>query len=167
MDNHMHTKDLTNDAKTILLLCGRFGKNDTSKPFSLREYNHLTDWMLDIKIRPADLLAPGTSQLLEKLPCEIDGDRVKRLLERGAAMALAIDKWTSSGVWVICRSDEGYPMRLKKHLKKQAPAILYGVGQAELLQRGGLAVVGSRNVDSLGEQFARLAVGACAKQVRT
>ncbi len=164
MDMNMHTKDLTNDAKTILLLCGRFGKNDAAKPFSLREYNRLTDWMLDKKIRPADLLAAGESQLLETLPREIDADRVKRLLGRGAAMALAIDKWTSSGVWVICRSDEDYPVRIKQHLKKQAPAILYGVGHAGSLQRGGLAVVGPRNVDNTGEQFTRLAVAACSKQ---
>jgi len=164
MDMNMHTKDLTNDAKAILLLCGRFGKNDAAKPFSLREYNRLTDWMLDKRIRPADLLAAGESQLLETLPREIDGDRVKRLLGRGAAMALVIDKWTSSGVWVSCRSDEDYPVRLKQHLKKQAPAILYGVGHAGLLQRGGLAVVGSRNVDNTGEQFTRLAVAACSKQ---
>jgi len=164
MDMNMHTKDLTNDAKTILLLCGRFGKNDAAKPFSLREYNRLTDWMLDKKIRPADLLAAGESQLLETLPREIDADRVKRLLGRGAAMALAIDKWTSSGVWVSCRSDDDYPVRLKQHLKKQAPAILYGVGHSGLLQRGGLAVVGSRNVDYTGEQFTRQAVAACSKQ---
>ncbi len=164
MDMNMHTKDLTNDAKSILLLCGRFGKNDAAKPFSLREYNRLTDWMLDKRIRPADLLAAGKTQLLETLPREIDGDRVKRLLERGAAMALAIDKWISIGVWVSCRSDEDYPVRLKQHLKKQAPAILYGVGHAGLLQRGGIAVVGSRNVDNSGEQFTRLAVAACSEQ---
>ena len=161
---NMDTKDMTNDAKTILLLCGRFGKNDVAKPFSLREYNRLTDWMLDIKIRPADLLTGRQSQLLETLPREIDGERVKRLLGRGAAMALAIDKWISSGVWVICRSDVEYPVRLKQHLKKQAPPILYGVGNAGLLQMGGLAVVGSRNVDNQGEQFTRLAVAACSKQ---
>jgi len=160
----MYTKDLTNDAKAILLLCGRFGKNDAAKPLSLREYNRLTDWMLDKKIRPADLLAAGKAQLLETLPREIDVDRIKRLLKRGAAMALAIEKWTSSGVWIICRSDEDYPVRLKQHLKKQAPPILYGVGHPGLLQKGGLAVVGSRNVDNNGEQFTRLAVAACAKQ---
>ena len=164
MNMNMDTKDLTNDAKTILLLCGRFGKNDVAKPFSLREYNRLTDWMLNKKIRPADLLSGGQPQLLETLPREIDDDRVKRLLERGAAMAMAIEKWASSGVWIICRSDEDYPVRLKQHLKKQAPPILYGVGHPGLLQKGGLAVVGSRNVDNNGEQFTRLAVAACAKQ---
>lgn len=164
MGKSMQTRNLTDDAKAILLICGRFGKNDAARPFSLREYNRLTDWMMDKRIRPADLLVTGSSQRLKTLPRDIDAERTKRLLARGAAMALAIDKWTSSGVWVICRSDADYPVRLKQHLKKQAPAILYGVGPAGLLGRGGLAVVGSRNVDSSGEQFARLAVGACAKQ---
>ena len=104
----------------------------------------------------------GASKLLASLPRDIDGDRVKRLLERGAAMALAVDRWASSGVWVICRGDAEYPVRLKHHLKKQAPAILYGVGHAGLLQGGGLAVVGSRNVDHTGEKFTRRAVVACA-----
>jgi len=51
--------NLTEDAKAILLLCGRFGKNgDTSaaKALSLREYNRLADWMINERIRPADLL---------------------------------------------------------------------------------------------------------------
>lgn len=164
MGKLMQTINLTDDAKAILLLCGRFGKKDAARPFSLGEYNRLTDWMLDKRIRPADLLVTGASQLLETLPHDIDAERVKRLLTRGAAMALAIDKWTSSGVWVICRSDADYPARLKQHLKKQAPAILYGVGPAGLLNRGGLAVVGSRNVDAKGEQFTRQAVAACSLQ---
>ena len=164
MDISMQTRNLTDDAKAILLLCGRFGKNDAARPLSLGEYNRLTDWMMDKRIRPADFLVTGSSQLLEALPYDMDAERVKRLLGRGAAMALAIDKWTSSGVWVICRSDADYPVRLKQHLKKQAPAILYGVGPAGLLGRGGLAVVGSRNVDSTGEQFTRQAVSACSRQ---
>ena len=82
MNMNMDTKDLTNDAKSILLICGRFGKSDVAKPFSLGEYNRLTDWMLDKRIRPADLLTGGQPQLLETLPREIDGERVKRLLER-------------------------------------------------------------------------------------
>jgi predicted Rossmann fold nucleotide-binding protein DprA/Smf involved in DNA uptake len=164
MDKLMQTRNFTDDAKTILLLCGRFGKNDATRPLSLGEYNRLTDWMLDKRIRPADLLAIEASQLLETLPHDIDAERFKRLLARGAAMALAIDKWTSSGIWVICRSDADYPARLKQHLKKQAPAILYGIGPAGLLNRGGLAVVGSRNVDSQGEQFTRQAVTACSQQ---
>lgn len=154
----MNIKDLTNDAKAILLLCGRFGKKDTSdavKPFSLREYNHLADLMLDRHARPGDLLSSPGNRLLETFPSGMDVARMKILLSRGVAMALAIEKWTNNGIWVICRSDSFYPERLKQHLKKQAPAVLYGVGDIDLLLRGGLAVVGSRNIDNQGETFTR------------
>lgn len=154
----MNIKKLTNDAKAILLLCGRFGKKDTGnavKPFSLREYNQLADWMIDRHARPGDLLTNAGNRLLETFPSGIDVARMKILLSRGAAMALAVEKWTNNGIWVICRSDSFYPERLKQHLKKQAPAVLYGVGDIDLLLRGGLAVVGSRNIDNQGETFTR------------
>lgn len=151
----MKTLELTNDAKAILLLCGRFGKSDEEKPLALGEYNHLTDWMRDRNIRPSDLIVDTAARILEETPPTIDRIRVKRLLSRGATMALAIEKWTNYGIWVICRSDSAYPLRLKQHLKKQAPPILYGVGDIDLLSRGGLAVVGSRNIDREAELFTR------------
>lgn len=160
----MGAVNLTNDAKSILLLCGRFGKDDTIKPFGLREYNRLTYWMRDIGIRPADLLTAEAARHLAAAPGDIDGDRLRRLLGRGAAMALAVDKWTNHGLWIICRSDELYPMRMKAHLKDQAPPILFGVGPADRLNQGGLAVVGSRNVDAAGEEYTRRAATACAGQ---
>ena len=134
------------------------------KPLALKEYNRLADWMLDVHIRPADLLEASAVRHLEKLPRDIPKERVTSLLKRGAAMALAVDKWAGAGIWVVCRSDADYPARLKQHLKKQAPPILYGIGPIELLQTGGLAVVGSRNVDQAGEQFARQVACACAEQ---
>jgi predicted Rossmann fold nucleotide-binding protein DprA/Smf involved in DNA uptake len=154
----MNIKELTNDAKAILLLCGCFGKKDRGnavKPFSLREYNQLADWMMDRHARLGDLLTNTGTRFLETFPSGIDVARMKRLLSRGAAMALAVEKWTNNGIWVICRSDSFYPERLKQHLKKQAPAVLYGVGDIDLLLRGGLAVVGSRNIDNQGETYAR------------
>ena len=93
----------------------------------------------------------------------VQPDRMKSLLARGAAMALAIEKWTNKGLWVLCRSDQDYPQRLKQHLKRNAPPILYGAGERELLSKGGLAVVGSRNIDEDGEGFAR-EVGRCAAE---
>lgn len=154
----MNTRELTKDAKAILLLCGRFGKNDAidgTKPLSLSEYNRLAGWLVACKARPADFLSDAATDLLVGAPAGIDTDRIKNLLSRGAAMALAVEKWTNSGIWVICRSDAAYPERLKHHLKKQAPPILYGIGEIDLVSRGGLAVVGSRNIDNEGELFTR------------
>jgi predicted Rossmann fold nucleotide-binding protein DprA/Smf involved in DNA uptake len=149
----MNTRELTNDAKAILLLCGHFGKRDAVSPLNLKEYNYLADWMQDNKIRPSDLITKEGISLVKKAPAAIEIKRVLKLLARGATMALAIEKWTNNGIWIVCRSDAAYPQRLKQHLKKQAPPILYGVGDIELLNNGGLAVVGSRNVDARGKSF--------------
>jgi predicted Rossmann fold nucleotide-binding protein DprA/Smf involved in DNA uptake len=149
----MNTRELTNDAKAILLLCGRFGKNDAVKPLNLREYNRLADWMQNRHIRPSDLIGESGRYLFKEAPSAIDNTRIHKLLARGAAMALAIEKWTNSGIWVVCRSDAAYPQRLKQHLKRQSPPILYGIGDIALLSHGGLAVVGSRNVNAGGQSF--------------
>ena len=157
---------LTEDAKAILLLCGRFNSDNKNtkaeKPLSLGEYNRLADWMVKGKLRPADLLQspPDTETLGTAL--NIDGPRIQGLLSRGAAMALAVEKWSHSGIWIVCRSDQQYPSRLKKHLKRQAPPVLFGVGDVGLVNMGGLAIVGSRNVDAEGEAFTRKVAQACA-----
>ena len=159
-------KQLTEDAKAILLLCGRFGESDangTVKPLSLGEYNRIADWMVDRKLRPADLLKDTFDVIQPDSPLNIDGRRIQKLLSRGGAMALAVEKWTHNGIWIVCRSDEGYPQRLKKQLKKQAPPVLFGVGDPTLLSAGGLAIVGSRNVDAKGEVFTHKVAEACAE----
>lgn len=55
-------------------------------------------------------------------------------------------------------------MRLKKHLRGDAPPVLYGCGDAAILGTGGLAVVGSRHVDDAlvkyTESIGRLAAAA-------
>ncbi|MFN6480530.1 DNA-processing protein DprA [Nostoc sp. DedQUE07] len=62
-------------------------------------------------------------------------------------LSLAVEKWTNQGLWVLGRSDTNYPKRLKQRLRHSAPAILYGIGNVELLSMGGLAIIGSRDVD--------------------
>jgi len=88
---------------------------------------------------------------------------MKSLLGRGASMAISVEKWINKGLWVMCRSDDDYPQRLKKHLKRVAPPILYGAGDRALLSNGGLAVVGSRNINGEAKSFAH-AVGQGAAQ---
>ena len=159
-------KQLTEDAKAILLLCGRLGESDangSAKPLSLGEYNRLADWIVDRKRKPADLLKDTFDVKQSESSMNIDGQRIRKLLSRGAAMALSVEKWTHNGIWIVCRSDEGYPQRLKKQLKKQAPPVLFCVGDHSLLSAGGLAIVGSRNVDAKGEVFTHKVAEACAE----
>jgi predicted Rossmann fold nucleotide-binding protein DprA/Smf involved in DNA uptake len=84
------------------------------------------------------------------------------LLSRGTALAFNVEKWINKGIWILVRTDSRYPRRLIERLGGQAPPILYGSGDAELLEQGGLAVVGSRNVDTAGFDFAREVGEHCA-----
>jgi predicted Rossmann fold nucleotide-binding protein DprA/Smf involved in DNA uptake len=62
-------------------------------------------------------------------------------------LSQAVERWHTRAIWVVSRADAAYPGRLKARLKEDAPAVLYGCGDARLLDTGGLAVVGSRHVD--------------------
>lgn len=46
---------------------------------------------------------------------------------------------------MVTRSDAEYPKRLKQRLKTDCPPVLFGCGNKDLLNSGGLAVIGSRN----------------------
>ena len=90
-------------------------------------------------------------------------NRLETLLARGVQLGFSVEEWQRNGIWVMSRSDGDYPVRYKKHLKDKAPPLLFGVGNKALLTGGGVAIVGSRNVDAVGEAFTRKAAEACAR----
>jgi predicted Rossmann fold nucleotide-binding protein DprA/Smf involved in DNA uptake len=77
----------------------------------------------------------------------IEEARLQRLLGRGFMLSQAIERWQARAIWVVSRADDIYPRRLKTRLREDAPAVLYGCGDINLIETGGLAVVGSRYVD--------------------
>lgn len=149
------------DTQAILLLCGRFGERNGADPLSPGEYGRLVQWLKARELRPADLIECGVSTDL--VEAKLEPARMEALLARGAAMALATEKWLRSGLWIVSRGDENYPQRLKKKLGQDAPALLFGAGEHELLDAGGLAIVGSRNASDLELDFARDVAARCAK----
>jgi predicted Rossmann fold nucleotide-binding protein DprA/Smf involved in DNA uptake len=158
---------LTPDTQAILLLCGELGQRggNGSKPLGLRQYNALASWLKAQGLRPGDLLGAEARTKLAGLQApEVNSDRVIPLLDRGAALALVVERWERSGLWVISRSDSCYPERLKRYLGQAAPPLLYGVGSKDLLNRGGLVVVGSRDRSEEDGEFARRVGEHCAKE---
>lgn len=158
---------LTPDTQAVLLLCGELGQRGGNglKPLGLRQYNTLANWLKTEGLRPGDLLTPdGQTKLGGLQTAEVNSDRIAPLLERGAALALVVERWERSGLWVISRSDAAYPERLKRYLGQAAPPILYGVGSKSLLNRGGLAVVGSRDRSDEDGEFARRVGEHCAQE---
>ncbi len=158
---------LTADTQAVLLLCGELGQRGGNglKPLGLRQYNNLATWLKTEGLRPGDLLTiDGKTKLGGLQTAEVNPDRVSPLLERGTALALVVEKWERSGLWVISRSDGCYPERLKRYLGQAAPPLLYGVGSKSLLNRGGLAIVGSRDRTDADGDFARRVGEHCAHE---
>ncbi len=153
---------MSDDAKAIVLLCGRLGKDSDSEPLQQSEYTRLVRWLLSKGMRPSDLLEPN-NVAPAAAGTELPEQRLISLLKRGVQLGFVVETWNRSNIWVICRSDPDYPMRFKSHLKDQAPPILFGVGDRSLLQGGGLAIVGSRNIDAEAEDFTRGAAEWCAR----
>ncbi len=141
--------ELGPNTQAILLLTAPLlaGKTKRSvKPLSLGEFCRLERHLREMENQPADLLNPELLNGLEKTRLELDFERVRRLLGRGFLLALAVERWRARAIWIVTRADHDYPKRLTKRLQEKAPPVLYGCGNRDLIDRGGLAVVGSRNV---------------------
>jgi predicted Rossmann fold nucleotide-binding protein DprA/Smf involved in DNA uptake len=155
----------TRETQATLLLCGPLvaAKVKDVAPLSTGEFNDLLDHLQQSAASLADLLEPSRAAELLASPA-IEADRVRALLGRGFALSLAMEKWTNSGVWVMSREDEGYPERIKQKLKQHAPPLLYGCGEKSLIERGGVAIVGSRDIDPPGVDFTKLLGETCARE---
>ena len=139
------------NTRAILLLTAplSIGRKGQSSPKRLAagEYNRLARRLRELRRQPADLLGDGSRTLLEECRLDLDPERLGRLLDRGFLLSQAMERWRTRALWVTSRADAKYPQRLKTRLREQAPPVLYGCGDRTDLDSGGLAVVGSRNVD--------------------
>ena len=157
---------LDSQAQAVLLLTVPFGKSDPSgaRVLSTREWARFAVWLKDHNLEPSALLTG-------ELECRLSGwtdrsitlSRLKSLINRGTALGLALERWQRAGLWFMTRSDPDYPGRLKRLLRVESPPVLFGCGNRMLLERGGVAVVGSRNAapddlaytEALGDAAAR------------
>ena len=164
--------ELSLNTQAILLLTAPLlvGKAKSSvRPLIPREYGELAQSLRAVGHQPADLLLSESGATLGEAAPGFDHGRIIRLLERGFLLGLAVEHWQERAIWVISRADPTYPRRYKQRLGNEAPPVLYGCGDANLLnsETPALAVVGSRNADDAILEYAagigRLAAGAqCA-----
>lgn len=156
----MSPTELSTDSQAIVLLCSRLAlppkAAEASPPLTVGEWSALalkiaqSPWQ-----RPHALFNRTAAELQEALGIGPPlAERVVHLLQRGGQLALELERLAGRGLWLLTRADAAYPAKLKERLKGRAPAVLCGAGPVELLNRPGLAVVGSREVDAGGAAFA-------------
>jgi len=152
--------------QAILLLTAHFTKaaSGAAKPLTPKEWGRFAEWLIQRDLTPERLLRGNLNDLLDGWHDKtVSVERVSALLNRGSALAISMEKWLRSGLWVMDRSDPDYPRRLKQRLRGDSPAILFGCGNRALLNSGGLAVVGSRKVKDADLAYSRK-LGALASE---
>jgi DNA processing protein len=152
------TPELSPNAQAILLLTAPLiaGRgNATTDLLSPGEYKRIARRIRDMQRQPQDLLSQDSAALVRDCQPVVDETRLQRLLARGFLLSQVVERWQARAIWVQSRADAGYPRRLKVRLGEDAPAVLYGCGDISLLNTGGLAVVGSRNVDEILIDYTR------------
>ena len=155
---------VSSNTQAVLLLTAHFSKSNghSARPLTPKEWGRFAVWLKDHALTPERLMSNHPRELLKGWSDrQITLDRLEALLNRGSALAIATEKWLRAGLWVMTRSDADYPSRLKQRLGTDSPAVLYGCGNPSLLNRGGLAVVGSRNAVDGDIQYTRQ-IGAAA-----
>ena len=154
--------ELSPNTKAILMLTAplTIGRSARAEVLTPTEYSRLHSYLRSVQKEPADLTEHGVEDLLAECVHAINKPKINRkrlqsLLGRGGLLSLAVDSWRQRGIWVVSHMDEAYPTRFRDRLQSKAPPILYGCGDHALLDGGGLAVVGSRNVDEEILKYAR------------
>jgi predicted Rossmann fold nucleotide-binding protein DprA/Smf involved in DNA uptake len=157
---------LSDDAYAMVMACSYVGldKRSALLPLTLKEWNDLAKKMSEPH---SGTMTPGA---LPGLPAETlekelqlspeEAQRLARLLDRAGAVGLALEELQAQGIFVITPADENYPQRLKEKLESKAPVVLFGAGPLALVERKGVAIVGSRAVsedDAAGKFTERIA----------
>lgn len=161
-----HGASISEEAQATLLLCAPLlaAKQKGPSPLSPKEFNKLRAEIARIGATLPELLGLNASAIISQLSLELDREQVKALLGRGFLLGMAVEKWSGIGLWVLCRDDAAYPRRLKERLQLLAPPLLYGCGDPALLDKGDVAIVGSRDIDAQAGEFTRRLAEACAAE---
>jgi DNA processing protein len=162
------TFSLSLDTQATLLLTAPLIAGDVADNVNtLRpsEYVKLTNALAKSNHTPAHLLESNLEHLSTEVRAVIDDERYRQLLSRGFQLTQAQERWQSRAIWIVGHNDDAYPARFKDRLKDHSPPLIYGCGDAAILETGGLAVVGSRDVDPTLVEFTEN-VGRLAAQAR-
>ncbi len=153
------------DSKVTLLLGSRLTirKDSDLTPLTMREWNilekKLTASGLD---SPEDLLGLGVNDIQQHLDfSEEEAVRITKLLDRIELMELSLAYYADKGIQVVTRNEEMYPQRYRERLKDSAPLVLFYAGEPALMGQPGIAVVGSRHLDPIGQACAEFVGNTC------
>ncbi len=161
---------LSDDSKAILLICSdivvKYVKNVDLKPLTVAEWNKISKKLLDSSMKsPKAFFDTTVDDWRAHLDISQDeAERIENLLKQSAYLGFELERLAYMGIWVTTRAEKTYPPALKSKLKYKSPVVLYCSGNPDLFEEEGIAIVGSRNVDEDGMNFAQVVARKCANE---
>ena len=153
---------MTGAERGFLLLCCHLG-NPERKPLTVAQFRKLAR-----RVRESEK-APGDRELelsdLTKLGYSPEeGQRILELLSEEALLNRYLSRASKHGCVPLTRLTPGYPRRILEALGDDAPGCIWARGDLSLLERPGVALVGSRELRPENRRFAREAGAQAARQ---
>ena len=162
----MDLGSISAETKATVLLTTRLGEmGDNLKPLSPAEFRSVQIWLKDRGLTSGDLLTGNHRAALNAMIDEgVGTPLIPSMLERIPKLIRAVERWTKVGIWVTGETDDKFPVRLRQRLGLAGFPLLFGAGQKEFLNSGGVYIVGSRNSSDSGLQFSRLLARRCGEE---
>jgi DNA processing protein len=155
------------DARAVLLLCCPHSPaiKEGPAPLSVAEWRRVGGLLRQAGLtRPGELLDVGASFFSSTGLADEEIARIRSLLDRGEGLDAELSRLADLGIRTVTSYDPGYPVRLRERLHGRTPLVLFGSGEWSLLERPGLAIAGSRDVDAEGAAFTRDIARRCAQE---
>lgn len=152
----MTTSISSSDHLAIVLLCSALGRRSGAQPALLGPagWARLARALDTAGVPPGRLLNMNQEQISSELGLDLpEAERLNALLRRAGPVSIDLERLADRGIWAMSALDPDYPGRLIAALGTGAPPVLFGSGDRKLLDEGGLAIVGSRDVDQKSLDF--------------
>lgn len=142
--------------KAVVVLTTRLA--DPSRPsLPPTMWHQLSRRLSDAGLTPASLF-----QSLDVLD-DAERDRARQLMGDATNVLIEADQFRNRGIWTLPITADEYPDRIRIRLGDNAPPVLFGAGQANLLRSTAVGVVGSRNVTPGGAEAAQAIANEAAR----
>jgi DNA processing protein len=161
----MAMASVSDDGRALLLLCSSVAsaRGEEARPFGPKGWARLAGRLQEQRLAPAQLVGMTAADLEVVARDAVEAELMARLLARSGQLAFELDRLAARGIGAVTITDEGYPGRLRSRLGTEAPPVLFLAGDETLLEAGGVAIVGSRDVDPIGTEFAQAVAAAAAR----
>ena len=153
---------MTGAERGFLLLCCHLG-NPERKPLTIAQFRKLARRVRESEKAPGDRELELSDLTALGYAAE-DGKRILKLLDEEALLARYLAKAARYGCVPLTRLTPGYPRRILEALGDDAPGCIWARGDLSLLERPGVALVGSRELRPENRRFAREAGAQAARQ---